>query len=227
MRDLATSPIAVDLESAGAPDGVQYLEPVVPDGRLTNPEKIAADIKAKELARLDRMSLDWNVGRIVVLGWWTAEDGIVVQTCKTDDEERSAIALFWRAALHRTIVGYNVKGFDLRFLVQRSRLLRVPHPVLDFSPYSRRGVIDLFLDLTFNDGHRDTGAMRRTLQMFCRRFGILNSDTVAGKDVPQLIAEGNWDAVVAHCAADVWCTVKLAQRLDIITAPVIPEEVSA
>lgn len=210
------SPIVVDIETCGLANAADYLEPVQPDKRLTDPKKIEADIRDKELARIEKLSLDWNVGRIAALGFWTEQLGTVAYECRDEAREAEVIAAFWAMARNRNIVGFNIKGFDLRFLVQRSRYLDLRTPYLDLGKYSRKGIVDLYLDLTFNDGTYDQGAMRRTLHAFCKRFGIPVEDTVVGKDVPALVSAGEWDKVIAHVTADVEATVALARKLGVI-----------
>lgn len=212
------SPIVVDVETAGLPNAADFLEPVTPDSRLKDPEKIKADITEKEQARLQKVALDWNVGRIAALAWWTEASGVKVHTCDSDAEEEAILRTFWLESKHRTIVGFNVKGFDLRFMVQRSRYLGITYPQLDFSKYSRKGIVDLYLDLTFGDGTYDSGCMRRTLKQFCKRFGIPINDEIDGKDIPALVAAGEWEKVAAHVTADVVSTVALARRLGVIQA---------
>jgi hypothetical protein len=211
------SPIVVDIETCGLPNAADYLEPVTADKRLKDPEKIKADLAEKEQARLDKLALDWNVGRIAALGWWSAgKHGTEVVVCGDENIERAALTVFWERSRHRTIVGFNIKAFDLRFMVQRSRYLGVPYPQLDFSKYSRKGITDLYLDLTFGDGTYDQGAMRRTLHAFCRRFGIPVADSITGSEIPALVAAGEWEKVDAHCRADVELTVALAKRLGVV-----------
>jgi hypothetical protein len=210
------SPIIVDIETTGLSYAADFLEPVIPDGRLTDPKKIEADIKAKEEARLSKLALDRNVGRIVMLGFWTEETGIDMYQCNTEAMERTALEHFWDACKHRTIVGFNCKGFDLPFMIQRSRYLGIPHPWLDLGKYSRKGVIDLYMDLTFNEGTYDQGAMRRTLKMFGKRFGLPVPDATDGAEVPALVAAGKWDEVAAHCHADVELTLGIAHKLGIV-----------
>lgn len=247
------TPIIVDLETAGLPEAPLFLEPIpdaVPDEspieaakNLTDPVKIAADIEKRRaardeqnraaqekviqqrIARAEKCALDWNVGRIVALGYWTEQAGTVVRICQDEEAEGEALCEFWEESRHRTLVGFNLKGFDLRFMVQRSRYLRVPHPILDFSKYSRKGVTDLFIDLTFGDGTYDQGAMKRTLKAFCKRFGIPCDDAINGSEIPALVAEGKWDQVAAHCKSDVELTVQLAHRLGIVRE--IPQAVEA
>src|SRR3990167_3244099 len=210
------SPIIVDIETVGLPNAADFLEPVTPDARLKDPEKVAADIEAKTAARLERLALDWNVGRIAALGWWTEASQKKAHVCINEADEAAALEVFWKYAKHRTIVGYNIKGFDLRFMVQRSRYLGITYPQLDFSKYSRKGIEDLYLLLTFGDGTYDQGAMRRTLKAFARRCGLTVDDTIDGKDIPALVAAGEWEQVEAHVRSDVALTVALARRLGVL-----------
>lgn len=212
------TPIVFDIETAGLPNAADFLEPVQPDKRLTDPVKIAADIAAKTAEREAKCSLDWNVGRIVAMGWWTEKAGTTAMICEDEQAEAFALDTFWKIARQRTLVGFAIKQFDLRFMVQRSRLLEVPYPMLDFGKYSRKGIHDLYLDLTFNDGTYDQGAMRRTLKAFAKRFGIPVNDAINGADVPALVAAGEWDQVIAHVTSDVEITLALARKLGAVSA---------
>ena len=174
------SPLVFDIETAALLNAGDYLEPISAARNLTDPAKIAADIEKRTAEREDKLALDWNVGRIVGLGFWCEANGDEVLICRDEDDERDALQLFWAVSKHRLLVGFNAKGFDCRYLVQRSRLLGVVHPSLDLGKYSRRGIIDLYLELTFNDGTYDQGAMRRTLKAFARRFGIPVNDASDG-----------------------------------------------
>lgn len=211
-------PIVVDIETVPIENAEQYLDPVEADKRLTDPFKIERDLQEKAQARLGRLALDWNVARIAALGFYLPSRGPLVQLCRNELQEAEAIIAFWLLAAQRTIIGFNIKGFDLRFLVQRSRYLGITHPDIDFSKFNKRGVIDLFLELTFNEGHADysRGEMRRTLKAFAKRFGIPCDDPINGKDIPALVAAGQWDDVEAHCASDLATTVALARQLGVL-----------
>src|SRR5688572_20681392 len=124
-------PIVFDLETAPLENAADYLDPVKPDGRLTDAKKIEADIIEKAQARLGRCALDYNVGRIVALGYWTEKSGTVATVCKDWEDERLVLGEFWRRTRGKPIIGFNAKGFDCRYLIQRSRYLSVPYPQLD------------------------------------------------------------------------------------------------
>lgn len=210
------TPIVVDIETCGLPNAADFLEPVQADKRLKDPDKIKADIEARTEERQQKLALDWNVGRIAAMAWWTEETGTESVACKDEFDERAALVMFWAVAKHRTIVGYNIKGFDLRFMVQRSRFLGIPYPQLDFSKYNRKGIDDLYLLLTFGDGTYDQGCMKRSLKAFAKRFGLPVNDEIQGADVPALIAAGEWEKVLRHVISDVELTVALAKKLGIV-----------
>jgi hypothetical protein len=60
--------------------------------------------------------------------------------------------------------------------------------------------------------------MPRSLDAFCKRFGIVVTDDWTGADVPTLIKAGNWAGVEAHCLADLERTRLLAERIGVLTA---------
>ena len=225
MADI--SPIVVDIETCGLPNATDFLEPVTPDARLKDPLKIIEDIAAKTAARDGKTALDWNVGRIVAIAWWTTKAGTQVYLGKDEHSEATALMLFWREAKGRTIITFNGRGFDLPFMIQRSRYLGLgKYPVLDLRPYGGgQGNVDLYLELTF--GKKDTPCMRTTLTAFCRRFGIPVNDDISGKEIPALVAAGEWEKVAAHCSADVALTVALARKLGLISQPQPAEEAAA
>ena len=61
--------------------------------------------------------------------WWTEQGGVQCRVCPSEREEAPAITEFWDAIRQRLIIGFNIRAFDMRYLVQRSRYLRavVPH----------------------------------------------------------------------------------------------------
>jgi hypothetical protein len=216
------SPIVVDIETCGIQNAADYLEPVLPAKNLVDPVKIKADIEKRTAERDEKLALDWNVGRIAAIGWWKGDTQVYLG--KDEHSEATALMLFWREARNHTIVGFNIKGFDLRFMVRRSQLLGIAYPQLDFGKYSKKGVHDLYLDLTFGDGTYDQGAMRRTLHAFAKRFGIPVNDPIKGADIPALVAAGEWEKVAAHVRSDVELEVALARKIGVLPAISEPAE---
>jgi len=207
------------------------LEAITPAGGLKDPAKIAESIskrkvaaiedyeerQAAEIARyetlLSRAALDWNLSRIAAIGWHVnGEREPQCEVAQTEAEEVGLLRNFWKLTQGRKIVGFSVRTFDLPTLIQRSRLLNVPHPSLSLARYGRGDYVDIRDLLTFEDGRRDY-IMPQSLKAFAKRFGIPSLDPTSGKDVAQMVADGDWEGVRAHCLADVDLTRELALRI--------------
>jgi hypothetical protein len=228
-----THPIIVDIETAPHPCAADYLEPlnldgIKPAGNLKDPAKIAesiaqrkADAIAEHAAKLTRAALDWNLSRIVAIGWSIGAD-VIVMPCSDEFEERGALEAFWKDAKGRDLLGFAARTFDAPTLIQRSRLLNVAHRPLNLARYGNGSIIDLREILTFDDA-RYEAIMPRSLKMFCKRFDIPCEDEVSGADVPALIAAGEWEPVISHVTSDVRLTMALARRIGVLE----PESVGA
>lgn len=224
------SPILVDIETTAhpcAPDFIERTDPasVKAPGNYKKPEAIAAYIEQRKgelegeyLEAVGKAALDWNLSRIVALAWSTdGGDTVTVKPCANEEEETLALVDFWLHAEGRPLMGFAARTFDVPTLIQRSRLLSVAYRDVNLARFGKGSVIDLREILTFDDA-RYEALMPRSLKMFCRRFGIPIDDAVNGKDVPQLIAEGDWDAVISHVTSDVRLTAALAKRVGVLTS---------
>lgn len=224
------SPIVMDGETAAHPDARLWiplpdLDSIKAPSNYVKQEAIDGYIAREKAAKLaeheqdvtNGAALDRYTGRIAALGWWTAEGGYSTRPCQDEAAEAVALTEWWAVSAHRTIIGYNCKGFDLPYLTARSWLLRVPCPAPDFGKYGRVAITDLYHMLTFNEGKYDKGLMPRSLRAFAGRFGLAaEDDEHSGADVPALVRAGDWDAVLAHLLADLRITVGLAQRLGVL-----------
>jgi hypothetical protein len=220
----------VDLETSAHPDAALYIVPpdldaIKAPSNYKDEAKIAEYIakaqreaQAEYEAKVDRCALDWNLSRIVALGLHNVGDsGPQVLVCKNEKDEKAALAAFWLASRGRRLVGFCSRTFDLPTLIQRSRYLGVRHPDLSLAKFGRGDVTDLREILTFDDA-RYEAIMSRSLDAFCKRFGIVVTDDWTGADVPTLIKEGNWQGVEAHCRADLERTRLLAERVGVLQA---------
>lgn len=235
MTPFATdvSPIVLDIETAPLENARDYLDPpdltdIQAPSNYVKQEAIDGYIEKERASRLakferdctDKAALDFNVSRIVAIGFWTESLKPTALLCKTREDEFAALDEVWGYARHRTMVGFRVREFDVPLMIQRSRYLGLAHPVPDLGRYSRsNSICDLYDLLTFND-LRAEAVMRRSLKSFARRFGIPVTDTVDGKSIPALAAAGAWDQVEAHVLSDIRLTVALAQRLGVVRAGV-------
>lgn len=200
------------------PPDIEYL---TPPGNYRKPESIA-QWKEEEKARrilareeeIARGALDPDLCRCVAIGSYDPRDPApLVRLCRTEEEEAAALTELWERTRQATIVGYNLGHFDLPVLLRRSLLLRVKAPHFALSRYRASGVTDLFRVLNY-DGLL---TKMRSLDFYLRRFDITPiPDDIEGADIPQLVAEDQWDAVEHHCRADVLNTYRLAMRVGAI-----------
>lgn len=224
------SSIIVDIETYAHELATEFIPPpdldaIEPRGGLKDPVKIAASIAEKKAEALDayqtalsRAALDWNVSRIVALGWQLIGCEPVCRLCHDEDEERDALVAFWRASSQQQLIGFCARTFDLPTLIQRSRLLGISPNHVSLGRYGRGDVIDLFDMLTFDDPRRSAAVMPQNLKAFARRFGIPYLDPCVGKDVAGMVKDGDWEGVRAHCLSDIDITRALAIKLRVIRA---------
>lgn len=222
--------IVLDLETAPHPAAADFipkpdLDAIQPAGNLKDPAKVAASIAERKQAALDayqeslgRAALDWNVSRIVCLGWHVSgHPEPIARLARDEAEETASLIEFWGQvrANHDEIIGFSARNFDVPTLIQRSRLLNVSYPVISLARWGKGDVTDLRDALTFDDA-RYEALMPRTLKNFARRFGIPVPDETNGRDVPVLIAAGDWEGVRSHCLSDIDITRQLAIRIGLL-----------
>jgi DNA polymerase elongation subunit (family B) len=210
--------LILDLETAPLPNVADYLDPVEAARNLKDPAKIQADIEKRTQDQLENCGLDWNLNRIVCLGAWPVEQEVpAVWICEDEQAERAALEkLVAHLATPRPdILGFCVRKFDVPVILQRARYLGVKMPRISLKRYDNPHVCDLYDILTF-DEQPATSVMRRSLESFCRRFGIEVVDEHSGKDVAALVAAGDYQAVSHHCRADLHRTRLLAERLGVL-----------
>ena len=222
------SVIVLDLETFASDHAAEFVEKpnldaILPAGNLKDPEKIAASIAERKAAALDgykaslgRAALDWNLSRIVAIGYHlSGEPEPRCEVARTEAEEASMLRWFWSLKGTAHIVGFNARNFDVPTLIQRSRLLGVPHPRVSLARFGRGDVLDVYDELTF-EGARGAGIMPQSLKAFARRFGLPVSDPTNGKDIAQLVASEDWEGVRSHCLSDVDLTRELAVRIGLV-----------
>lgn len=228
--DEMRSPIIVDIETCPHPCAHDFvpppdLESIKAAGNIKDPDKIKADIALRrEKAQveyyegLQRAALDWNLSRIVALAWTiNGGESIRVIPCKDELEEMAALVEFWKAAHGRQLMGFSARTFDAPTLIQRSRLLNVLHRSVNLARFGKGSVIDLREILTFDDA-RYEALMPRSLKMFARRFGLPVEDEVSGKNIPQLVEDGDWESIISHVTSDVQLTAALAKRIGVLSS---------
>jgi hypothetical protein len=174
--------------------------------------KIDAYIAEKKAEIISKAALDLDLCRAVAVGWVREDENHpTVSTAQDDAGEAVMLRDLWDELDNRVTIGYNQVGFDLPILLRRSLYLGVHAPALNLDKY-RSPHIDLQQRLSLN-GTKPY----RSLNWYCKRFGLdVPCDETSGKDIGQLVTEGKWEAVAAHCRADVLKTRALAERMGVL-----------
>lgn len=199
--------LVVDCEAVAIAGVEKYVQPA---RNLVDPAKKQASIEARIA---EAATYPWTA-RLVALGWVAeGDEAVTVRTCNGDAFERSVLREFWevyRSHGDVKLVTFNGRRYDLPLLQARSMILGVPHPTLNLDRY-RSPHVDLMDRLTWH-GTLDP----RSLKFFASVMGLNVDDAFSGALVAQLVEDGNWDAIIAHCDSDCTLTRQLAERLGIM-----------
>lgn len=215
--------IVVDVETIAHPDAHLWVDPVTPDKRLKDPEKIEADLADKTAARDSNFALHPDTCQIVALGFYVVgQNGDpCCEVMRDEFEEREHLKQF--AALYRSLdtrnevrlVTYYGMNFDLPVLMSRAMWLDVDFPELNIDKFSEHShaKFDVWWKLS-----RKGAIKAHSLKFYAKRAGIGTLDKVAGADIAQLVKDEQWDAVQAHCLSDIGLTHALANRIKLLKA---------
>jgi hypothetical protein len=215
--------IVADIETGVISGAGEYVETITEAPKnYKDPDKIAEYLAKANSEQLTKAALDVDLCRVVAIGFWL-NDGKGIRAATADSEQAEAMMLtaFWTAMRGpfglRTIVGHNILDFDLPALQRRSLYLGIQTPRISLDRYRHPNVVDTMQELSYN------GKLRyRSLNFFCKRFGIQVDDPVVGSEIPALIAMKDWDAIKGHVRADVEKAKALAERIGIIDLPPAP-----
>lgn len=200
-----------DCETAPLENALVYLkeEVIEAPGNYKDPVKIAAYIAEKRAEQLERCSLDPDLCRVVAIGLWV-EGGRFFSMHAGDMSEEGMLEAFWIACKDNHLIGYNCLGFDLPVLMRRSLYLGVRVPDIKIDKYRHDGVSDLQAILSFNGQQK-----WRSLNFYCKRFGIEVADDIDGSQIGAAVERGDWKAIESHVTADVRKTALLAARMNL------------
>ena len=189
-------------------DGVldKYREQVTAPASFKKPESIDAWLaENRERAAhemLAKTSFDGGSGHVCTIGWAINDGEIHVEHAESIGEERDILSAFFKAMPKRdaTIVGHNILGFDVPFLLKRAVVLGVELPSdyvfpRDPKPWSK-GVFDT---MTAWAGARDMISMNR----LCGILGIIGKEDFDGSMVADAWAAGDHITIAHYCHDDV------------------------
>ena len=210
--------IIFDIETGPLPVDQLHIPPFNPAdvklGNIKNPDLIAEKIqKAEESHTADYIrnaALDALSGQVLCIGYRFQHDKPAV-LCSDADGEAVMLIQFWRllSDLERQpkLVGFNIKSFDLPFLIKRSWKHRIQVPY-----WMRQGRYwnDLVIDLREVWQLGDSRA-HGSLASICRHLG-LGEKAGNGADF-SLLWNTDRQAAIDYCLQDIKLTQAVADIL--------------
>jgi len=214
----ANPTIIFDIETGPLPVDQLRIPPFDPSqlkfGNIKNPDLIADKIqKAEESHAADYIrnaALDALSGQVLCIGYRFQHDKPAV-LCSDADGEAVMLIQFWRllSDLERQpkLVGFNIKSFDLPFLIKRSWKHRIQVPY-----WLRQGRYwnDLVIDLREVWQLGDSRA-HGSLSSICRHLG-LGEKAGNGADF-SLLWNTDRQAAIDYCLQDIKLTQAVADIL--------------
>lgn len=192
-------------------------EKVSPPGNIKKQESIDkwmadnADAAAKEM--LAKTSFDGGRGHVCTIGWAKNDGAVRVEHAESRTEEAQIIQAFF-ADLDKykseTLVGHNIVGFDIPFLLKRAIVLGVELPddrklPRDPKPWSNT----VFDTMTAWEKDRKKWPSMNAL---CGILGIVGKDGFDGSMVADAWAEGQHETIARYCDDDVRRTRAIHQK---------------
>lgn len=200
-------------------------------GNLKDPVKIEAARKEKAQEMFEKAGLDALTGRILCIGY--AIDGQEPVCLYAHGEEREADVLqdFFDQVSHtehyggfsphvdlesgsylvlkRTVVGFNICGFDLPFITRRASLLGVEIPSQFPTPFTKKWderILDLMLAWCGQDKYV-------SFERLCRAYGIKVKTDLAGHEVRDAYLRGEHDRIRSYNLEDLTALRELHCRM--------------
>ena len=206
----------MDLETSAIDNAADFVRDVDAPSNYKSAEAVAKYKAEAKASAIEKAALDPWLLRIVAFGYAVDDEPARAIIAKNEGEEMALLVLLWDAVRMQinagdTVIGWNLLNFDLTAAITRSRLLGVKPAFSSLKKYNQFGVTDLMLEYSFN------GLIpNKSMAFVCQRFGIPDTDTISGKDIPALVASQQWDLVEAHVLADINKTRQLANRIGLV-----------
>jgi hypothetical protein len=215
-----TPPIIIDIETAPLSEDVlaNRMPEFKADSRLKDPDKIAQDIATKRASWMQKSALSAYTGWVCAVGIGTLEDdGVFIKTALTQEDESALLKWVWsriaddKGVIVRDVIGHNIRGFDIPFLLIRSLMNNVPMPLTAYSSF--RGGVSL------SDHFKDTmlyagmGQFNYTISLdaLSKSFG-LSGKNGDGANFYKTLLENETEAK-EYLANDIHLTRNCAKRL--------------
>lgn len=185
----------------------QALENVKPPANLKKQESIDKWLaENREQAAWDaiaKTSFDGGAGHVCTIGWAKNDGEVEVRHAESRVEEADVIREFFGSldCYHsETLVGHNIFGFDIPFLLKRAVVLGIELPDSSAFPRDPKPWDKTIFDtMTAWAGARD----RISLDRLCGILNIPGKDGFDGSMVAEAWANGEHQRIAEYCDDDV------------------------
>ena len=198
-------------------------------GTISKPETIAKWNAESRPAAIDeavaKTGLDGTFGRVCVIGW-AIDDGPVQTVSSATDELGLLVEFLDRLKISHQdlfstcVIGHNITGFDLRFLVQRHIVHGIqPNAVIHRASQAKPWEIDKVYDtmVQWSGGAARPGG---SLEKLCMALSIKSpKGEIDGSQVAAAVAAGRIEEVAAYCKRDVEAVRQVHARMTFQDAP--------
>lgn len=176
---------------------------------------------------IDKTGLDGAFGQIVCIGFDLYDTGEADAIYGLDEADvltrfNDALKVIRHAdLLNTTVVGHNVAGFDLRFLLQRHIVNGIrPHPLIaraaQAKPWESEKVFDTMVQFA-GVGNRIS------LDKLCLALGLPGKGDITGADVWPMVHAGKLAEVADYCIDDVRKTRAVFKRMTFANADLLKQ----
>jgi len=148
--------------------------------------------------------------KIIAIGLKSTIDNKIIILQK--DNEKEMLEEFWKIfsdfrnnnGLTNRVVGFNIKSFDISFIVTRSFFNNVP-----IVPFVLKEIIDVRDQVTCFK----RGPTRGTLKEFGEAIGVILVEDMEGSKVAETYWSGNIELIKTYLAKDIELTEKVHQKI--------------
>lgn len=209
--------IVIDIETI--PSQEKWVQDYVrenlsPPANYKDPEKIEKWKEENLEKQLDKCGLDGAFNHIVCIGYAINDEPAKVLHIENHKHEAAMIDNFFQITGKLTgvptVIGHNVKGFDMLIIKQRAMIHQVP--LCTTLPFYAKRYDDNPFDtmLRWNDNKPNDFVK---LDKLCRAFGLPSKDGIDGSMVYSLWKAKNFRDLVEYCRDDVEITRNLGRRM--------------
>ena len=205
--------IAFDLETIADRTMMGILPEIKPNGQLTDPAKIAADIEEKKKKQIADMGLDPMMNMICCAGW-CSERGSGCLSIETDthEAEKKLLIDFWDLlSEYDYFITFNGRSFDLRCMLLHGITHGIrPSVNIDKGRYNKGNHSDLRLILA-----GDNQFAKGKLDFFAQKYlGDQKTKGIDGEMVQSYFDMGLHEDIAEYCRKDAELTYQLYQKVE-------------